>query len=362
MSAATRSLALLHGERAFGARFVRAGYCFAAEDDLAFALGFPYLRVLDPDHLDDLDCVASAELVALERGAELRTTFGPRTAGLAARLWLLPELSTDYPAELDLTEEARAALRRSPHVDATEARSLILDALTPGVIGASASEALLLLEALVGPSVVVTSVAEGARAWDRSAAIVADPAHARVLATAAIMTLRLPEAERNAAVRELEGVASSLSEDERSRAGLLWEGEAASVEPGVPCVLPPAARVVSRRAAHPGAFGAVPDPRLAFLGGDVVLDLEARSWRSYTELPAVVAHELVLERFAPIRSPAVVPLMVDLWRRSTRGDDALAWLEAHADLAAPAARVLAESGGALAPDAALLVARWQDAG
>ena len=43
--------ALMHGTAAYGARYLKKGFGFTAEDDLAWALGYPHLRVLtdEPD-------------------------------------------------------------------------------------------------------------------------------------------------------------------------------------------------------------------------------------------------------------------------------------------------------------------------
>jgi hypothetical protein len=348
MTSGRWSAALANADRAFGARDVRAGFCFDHEDDLAFALGFPYLRWLDPEHLDDIDPRASAEQIAIEPGAELRTTFGPASASLVARVWLLPEPMTTYPEDLELTAEGHAALLCPTSLSEAEANARIVAALHPELIGALVPEALLLVEALVGPSVVTSAVVEGAAGWAARPDLFADPSRARVLALTAMMGHRLLPPERAALLRELDSIVSPLSAAERERAGLSWEGPSASVVPGSPVVSAPADRVRAIRTSHRGAFGPLPDPRLGFLAGQSLLELEAQTWPAYQELPAAIWHPLTVERFAPIQSRHGVALLIDLWWRGAAPDLAFAALVAHADFARAEAEAMASGAGPLA--------------
>jgi hypothetical protein len=56
-----RSGALKHGDKAFGHRFLKPGFSFSEQTDLAFALGFPSLAFVVDGHPDDADPLANLE-------------------------------------------------------------------------------------------------------------------------------------------------------------------------------------------------------------------------------------------------------------------------------------------------------------
>jgi hypothetical protein len=76
----------------------------------------------------------------------------------------------------------------------------------------------------------------------------------------------------------------------------------------------------------------VPFPRLAFVGGEPVLDLMTKWWSAYQggDGPAQVVRSLGV-----FRSPQVVEMMIHIAGVSDAKDDALAWLAAHWEYAQP---------------------------
>lgn len=352
--------ALAEGSNAAGADRLRPGFCFRTEDDLAFALGFPYLRYLDPDGLDDLDPRANAERCLLEPGAELELVLAPRTAAYLARGWLVPEPVTPYPGDPELTPEARDAIDGPEALASGAAHPAIRAALSLSRVAPTAAEALLLWEAWLGTEEVVAAGLDALGALDGRVDTWTEPGRARALSMLALMTFRLPPVRSAACMRDLEARLAGLSSGERTRAGLAWSGAGASVPVDGPAVDPTPARVREAFRAGPRPFGAVPDSRLAFLGGEELFEGVAADWRSHATLPPEITHARILERFAPVDHPLVVSLMLDLWRRSAVSDGALAWLEAHQALVRPVATRLATGSTRFAADASLFLARARD--
>jgi hypothetical protein len=116
-----------------------------------------------------------------------------------------------------------------------------------------------------------------------------------------------------------------------------------------------AADVVRRaRQADREAWYSLPDPRLVFLGGDEVYEVElAHALRPAGPTPPAEAHLLALERFGRIRSPHSVALALDLAAhgRAKARAAARAWLTAHAAFAAPHLHALADGDSARAAGA-----------
>lgn len=336
----------------------RHGFCFDAGDDLAFALGFPYLRYLDADSFDDLDPRANAENKLLEPGTELSLVFAPRTAALLARGWLLPEPATPYPDELELTDEASDVLDSADAVSEDVVEPALRAALSRDEVAPTLAEALLLWEALVGTEATVFAAvaAIGDLGRDPSQLVVAPVA--RAIATTLLMARRLPKESASRSSLRIERAMTKLSTDERDRAGLVWSGPAASVPLDAPTLSASPKRILATIAANiaPGRW--LPDSRLAFLGGTDILDLVVASFpHAWAGLSPEVIDEVVAERFAPIRHPRVVELVVALANRSPVPKKYDAWFLEHRDYVASELYALTQSDSRWATSAARVAQR-----
>jgi hypothetical protein len=148
--------ALEHGAAAAGAKHVRPGFARTAEDDLAFALGFPYLSYLVDDAADEpaKDAPALAHDVVFGRyPVEL-----PRRIALA-RARVLPVVVLSASAAVDPANAFRNAdvvyglVARTDDLTVDEASAIVDKAiLDRSLTGANIVPTLSALEALVGPS------------------------------------------------------------------------------------------------------------------------------------------------------------------------------------------------------------------
>jgi len=336
------SAALQHGEAAFGARFKKPGFAFTADDDLAFALGYPHFFMLADGHPDDADPEKAAPLYVSKHDFE--PPMWPReVAARMARGFGLQakpdQLKKAYKTAGALTEaEARALVKRDLHRE-------------NGWIQ------VYLLEALLGPSVVVGAVLDEierystTKRWEDSGLENRSNTPSMLLRLGYLL-LRLPAAEEANARGRLEALykawskrGDSLRETAAEALDVVLHGKEGAdrsaykpddenVSTGQPLHVldDPAWIVRAVRASGAPDASSTPDPRLVFLGGEEVLALEISWWKKYTKAGA---HAQAVERFGKIKSPRLLPWMLEMSATSKAKTSAAAWFAAHADYARP---------------------------
>lgn len=332
------SMALAHGDAAWGARFVKPGFAFTPEDDLAFALGYPHLTYIADGHPDDVDPEASAPIYVSKHG--LRPDVWPReVASRVARAfgyWSVPErVRTAFLTAGPLTEDdARTILQNKLHTS----NGQIL---------------LFLLEALVGPTLVATTAVNQLEIfshdeWTDSGPKIRTHLPMTLLALGYVL-LRVPARRgeelaarlevlhrewsakplrhRTPSVAALDVVLHGTEGAERS--GYRVDGEISTYST-LHVLDDPTWILNAVRACGAPDQTSSPDPRLVFLGGDKVLDLEIARWKKYTKSGS---HTIFVEQFGKIKSPRLLPWMLEMSAASTAKTAAQAWFVNHADFA-----------------------------
>jgi hypothetical protein len=325
--------ALASGDQAFGARYLKKGFAFTKEMDLAFALGYPhYVELCDGHPADESPMEAGLEFVDAD---DHTTRVWPReVASRTARA---------FPLLLNAKLRAKAFSQGGP-VTADEARTIVQGSLDCN----RGDRLLLLLEALVGTEVVcdaavATMETYGEAQWTGSDFDV-------VTYTLGFLLLRLPaEASTKARARfealhakvtkagwesdgiknldvALHGVAGA------ERSAYRPEGEAISSMYVTHVVDDPVWVAKTVLAGGPPDASSMPDPRLAFLGGQPVLEAEAKWWKKYSRAGG---HAAFVERFGHIHTEALLPAFLEMTAASKAKKEAAAWFVQHADFARP---------------------------
>jgi hypothetical protein len=343
--------ALQHGDRAFGARFVKPGFAFTPEDDLAFALGYPYLAILADGHPDDADPAKAAPLYVSQHGLE--PPVWPREVA--------HRMARAFGMLADQGERDEAFQKGGP-VGETEARALV----KRDMIESNAWLQLYLLEAMVGPSVIVDAVLGELESYTEEPWEDSGPQSRLelpgVILHLGYMLLRLPEAEAARARARLEALYAAwgknddwLQEKARDALDVVLHGKEGAersaykfdgkhISTGQPLHVLDDPAWIARVVREGGApdESSTPDPRLVFLGGDDVLAREIGWWKKYTK-PG--AHAQLVARFGKIASPRILPWMLEMSATSKAKASATAWFVAHADHARPFLEKTAKEGG-----------------
>jgi hypothetical protein len=282
------SRSLEHGASAAGARHVRAGFAWTAEDDHAFALGYPYLTRLVEDHPDDnaddetlltrvLSGTYSVDVPAKIALHRARTSFAVRTT----------------PAGV-LRDPLRALVARTDALGEEEARTSIAAAVadvnTPGDLVTRGLQA---LEAYVGPAVVADAVATALEALP--AERLGDQSSTGMFARwLGFDLLRLPDVDARALRARMEALAAKVPEGfyrGSVRDGLdaaLGKGATTTADALFPEGDPARVRAIVIAEGVTPTFA--PDVRLVFLGGDELLDFyiqHAKRLNAY-RLPRII--------------------------------------------------------------------------
>lgn len=385
---APTSRALEHGDRAAGAAYIKPGFCFDERDDLAFALGFPYLKYLSDDVVDP---VAEAERLARDDYPHQQSTY-PR--GAALRL-----LRAEFTPGAPPTEP----------IEADEAAAMIADRVEkdPRPFG---EMRYFLIEAFVGPDAVAAGLLRGLRNMPTARWV----SHASLsrfgLDALCILSLRLAPEARDGVMSELRELRARVLAEARAgfdpaaaksellispeqKLGYLYgenpEGYKAELRRrralqdridfvtrdgadagfdavvGMEIIAPPrpilnasAENVRRARVADAAeSWYTIPDPRAVFVGGEEVYRVELSRWSAPTPpTPPGSAHRIILDRFGRIRSPLSVELALDMSLRSKAKTDARTWLSIHAEYARPILGQIAGGSSRLAKDAAAAIA------
>jgi len=316
-----------------GARLVRSGFARRPEDDLAFAIGYPHHCVLVGDVAGDDDAALSAA-ISQEWLPRISRALAPRVA----RVFGLAPIGPEPVAS------ARQQAMAAP-LHAAEARK-ILAKRARGSSSGKDSQLGFLLEALVGPEVVVGAVIEAIERfeakelarwnggaiqllrWGVGFALLRCPATvgAAFRARLEVVYARAVAAakpDQSAQLRDmLDVVLHGAAGAERS--GHRYQGPVSPYDLLFADDDP--AYVVAQVQRHPIESLWRPWARLAFLGGEPVVAHYAGHWRKIRNGEDVRAF---VRDFGKIDSPAVTRAIREIaTTTSPAAADAAAWLRA----------------------------------
>ncbi|MCB9758476.1 MAG: hypothetical protein H6739_01415 [Alphaproteobacteria bacterium] len=354
-----------------GLRYLKEGFCFTPEQDRQFALGWPHVRRLDPDHPDDNDPQASAMRYLDQLDFTSRMVWGYRTAMGLARAWGQPAIFDLAPAVRGLRIEAEEAIWNARPLQAEEARALLRTRMTApvGGIGERTPRTfVLLLEALVGSEPIadaMTSILEEMtitelrQHWALPPRVTYQLGHLMLRVspqTAATLRRRLQDVLRrgtafhNGPLEELRLPRSEITHL-RSIHLILHGAEAAESSsdhsPEWYTHIHDDYSIVQMRA----ALGRTPyelDARLVFLGGPDVLRFYGKRLDWLKSQPQQL---LFLEQVAPIKHPKVVHLLLRMARTSQVRRQVMWWFKKHAAYVSPVLEKLVEEQRASAAQA-----------
>ena len=351
---------LTHGRQAAGAKYLREGFGFTADDDIAWALGFPYVRYLTDDAPTK---VGPHPFVVFD---EHQLTFPRATAVRIVRGYH----HRPAPPGCDIskaTKEVRKRVESTSELGVDEVSELIRSQVhheSDWYLPQRFGRMLLLAEALVGSVPVAHAVVDAleriklsdkASNFEEVVAMlgfmllrvppdVSDALHARLRKRLAGKEIKV--ASKGAAQRDLYRTLDLVLEGKRAiprsadgaphgyatRPSLLWVNDDPSF--------------LRSRLRRDDDCSAAPEARLVFLGGDEVLDFEL-AWMDRYQWPSPrsLVHRILSEHYAPIRSPKLVPLMLRLSRTKGGKRAALAWFSEHAAYARPHLEKLARGPG-----------------
>jgi hypothetical protein len=345
-SLARTTQALVHGQNAFGARFVRQGFGYTPDDDLRFALGWPHLIDLVPGHLEDDTPIESA-LVALTTDLNFfRIAWGPETA-----LRTIRGLSLEGPGLLG-APEGRAQLGRTDPLSPGEVTKVVREKLS-SPHPQHLHRLMLLSEALLGPDPVIEGAFAAMRTWRPTAEkpLIYHSGYRYALEALGYLLLRIPAEPRARYLAEWQAMRESWG-PEPAYSPITYATRAvldpASVwtptmnDHSLPAYLDAPAEVVAawRLARRERSVGPIPCARMVFLGGDPVYEVSLAVWRKPPREYYFARGErarAMFEHFSPIRSPRTVALITQLASISPTAKVAKEWLARHAeDAASPA--------------------------
>jgi hypothetical protein len=337
------SAAMKHGKEASGARYLKPGFGRTPEDDLQFALGFPHVRFLVDGHPDDqiTDAVKDAETVIQK---QYGTDVPARVARRRVRVLTVSNIAPDGRGGW-LPAEVNAALENDSPVSEAEARSIIASQFQKPMMGAGQHDMILLLEAMVGSDVVADALVTALEA-------VPPP------------EMNLRHQDRNIWVHHLGLILLRVSSDATLRARLervLEAGNAAGppnkvapvktldvvlhgregadrsglvTEPWHLLNVNNAEDVVAKHVAaqkfEPATF--VPYVRLAFLGGEPVLDVYEKRWQKLKSADDQRAFFLGLSAIAKGKALSILHEMA---ASSKVKKEVAAWFAEHPEIEQP---------------------------
>jgi predicted DNA-binding WGR domain protein len=341
--------------KAVGLSHVKPAFCFTPEHDALFALGWPHLVRLEDGLAEDEDPVQSA--LEILSAAWPRISWPRATAARLVRYHRLPQAAAwgpDKKGRGGPTKAALALMEQDAPLDADDARAVIDCQLGADRARASAESVVMLLrilDAAVGSLVVADLLTERLEQLPEERLAADDWLDADTTRELGFLLLRV-DAKAAASLRKrLEKVFA--------RAPDAPAGEHGSVRTSLDLVLHGAEGV--RRSALGAAEGFAspselvfvqddpkfvrqmlqrwdegpesPDPRLTFLGGEQVLDIEASWLRGYDDPEE--AYPFFVEAFGPIRSKRLLPIFLALSATFEAREPATQWFIDHLDFARP---------------------------
>ncbi len=342
--ATLRSETLVHGENAWGAKYLVRGFTRSPETDLLYALGFPHLRRLVVDHPDNaLTGEALREKILSPYGSDIPAAFAARRVRTQA-IFIAN-------ADGSWRKDALEAFEDDSPFTKTSAVEFI-DALLPRrEFGSGQSDVAFTLEALLGADVVAqaaTDVFEGLSpeelgrhhnpGWGaylgiillRTSKAVGDALVPRLEKTIE-RGFSAPEVNGRSVAVKLDQLLHGHRRSEVGRGSTLFFSELPWWSDAPHDVLAEALRTCDIN-----KWDFAVEPRLAMLCPDPVIDVYRKRW---SVLKDAEAQRNLVEWFGEIVHPGIAPLIADMAEKSKAKKAARAWLDAQsggAPAAAPA--------------------------
>jgi hypothetical protein len=353
--------AFKHGASAYGARCVKKGFGFSEQEDLEWALGWPHVKRLVEGHPDDKDPVAN-----WVKTPRYRMDFPREIASCFVRFFKFAPSTGDEVNQW--MARAKEHLETRGPITESEAREIVRLQLANDKNAwwlDNFPEALMLMEAFVGPGPVAEALVESLEAVSPDVLLKQSNSNrCQCVSFLGILLLRTPDAlsvtlqERTRRVfddaarslpgglivRDAEGEQDSLPYRTldlmlNGKEGVLRSGTNAAKDQIYPrdllFVQDDAAFVLERlrKAAKNDPWE--PLARLVFLGGDGVLDLEAEWWPKYVEPDKDTAQKSFVLQYGRIRHEKILPIFLAMSQTSKARKEATAWFTAHADYTRP---------------------------
>ncbi len=343
--------AFKHGASAYGARFVKKGFGFSEQEDLEWALGWPHVRRLVDGHPDDAD-----PLVWDNAFPDYDIDFPREQAARRVRHHLFcPSNGDERNKWLELSKPYR---QKAGPITEEEARSVITQHLkpAPNLWWWFLPQIILLCEAFVGPEPIAQALVETVEAWPIDLLKSEDSKRSDCVSLLGFLFLRLPEAVRAALETRLRKVLDAAVATIPSGLDAVSEGEFHRPYRAIDRVLngKKAALRAGRFMDQTDLLFADDDPafilewllgrdapgdlppfaRLAFLGGEGVLDVEAKWWKKYKE-PEDEAQKVFVRDYGRIRSEKMLAIFLVMSQTSKARKETAAWFAAKTDFARP---------------------------
>lgn len=340
---------------AAGLVHVRPGFCFSADFDALFALGWPHVRFVVDGHRDDESPHAAALRILTAGGdppARLRWPRG--VAQGLVRAWALPALFELGPGSRGVRGVVEEALWNTSPVTPDEAARLLSARMVQDVAGLgerAMENFVLLLEALTGVEPVGGAIVDALEQMEPDLLLAEWTLPPMITWSLGFLLARAPSGVARAWEDRLRRVLDRVyaarpalrrhgfrgAGSSHARALHLVMGGGAAAESSSDRALRWYAHVTDdpvlvRMRVAVNRLGYEPDARLVFLGGNDVIARYARDWSSQRTLEQ---QRWFLEQMAPIRAQEMYPLMLDLAGRSLVRAEATAWFVAHAADAVP---------------------------
>jgi hypothetical protein len=337
--------ALIHGAAAAGAAQRRPGFATTAEGDLAFALGFPHLEYIIDDHPDD----ARAEMIAYERRS-YRLGWPRKIAIRWCRITASKGFKRTPQGATELDGAGKKALKNPAPLSAEEIALCLKSMFSDTTSYEDLGELARLFEAFAGPELVATSIVDALEKSSNNVWNHQDHDRAQVMHHLGFVLLRLPTGQADKLRGRLAAVfdrrvkllpAKELAPRKGERGSLLraldvvLNGRVGAERSGARTddALDPADLLhVTGDDAFVRAAAcqlASPDPRLAFLGGDAVIDHLLEVFPRLRGL-----HPQLVAGYAEVASPRATELLVRIAKGKEAAEPARAALAARG-VAAP---------------------------
>ncbi len=329
---------------------VREGFAFSATDDRLFAMGWPHVRLVVAEHEDDDDPVTPIkEMIADEEERPYTVTWPLSVARRFVR-------ALGMPIKYVQPKDAASVLKNGAPVGTDEARALLTHAVSR--VGYHDGELIihlvLLLEAMVGPEVVLDAAVSALEALPQASWAQRNGDAAHVIFQLGFVLLRASATtapgyfER---LRKLYGRATSETQPKSEQLDALdavVNGSEGARRGGGKnrefyAHVTEAPELIAQVVADSDF---APDVRFVFLGGDPVVEALASQWKEYD-------HSDFLADLGRIQSPQVVNIVAAMVASSKVKKQAKTWLKTHAVYARPVLEQRAKGKGKDATQAKL---------
>jgi hypothetical protein len=339
-------------EDAAGCAAVKPGFCFCAEYDRLFAIGWPHIRFLVDGHREDEDPPAAALRILAQADPPSRFGWPRKVAQGLVRAWGLPSVVERGPGVQDVRRDAVEACWNPDPVTPAEAAGFLACRIQRDLAAGSdrvVESFVLLLEALVGADVVGSAILDTLERLPTDTLLGEWSLPPLVTWQLGFLLLRVPLATATAWRIRMRRVLEAAFDtrpllrrtgfrgagSSHARSLHLVLGGGAAVENSSDRSLRWYAHVADdptlvRMRVSVNRLAYQPDARLVWLGGLDVLERYRKDW---PHLASAGAQRWFFEQIAPIRAPQMLPLLLEMAGRSLVRPEAIGWFVKHADFA-----------------------------